>query len=146
MRCTHRMRNFLIMAFLLFSFFSFTNLYANDCLLKGKWKSNLEKTILEINKNSDLTPKQKNYPYHEIFGKLEVEFTCNEMIMNNAGETSRIEYRVVKKDGPFITIRYFEAALDDEVEETLELIGDCYYSPPIRVLGFPFKEAMCKMK
>ena len=120
-----------------------TNLYAEDCPLKGKWKSNSELTLKGIKNNRTLSKERLEYLSKEVFGKLIVEFTCNSFITYIKNEAVQTDYKIVKQDGNFITIEYFEEALGKPVQDTLKLIDDCYYSP---LMTFGFKEAMCKIK
>jgi hypothetical protein len=119
------------------------NLYAEDCPLKGKWKSNSELTLKGVETTETLTKERLEYLSEEIFGKLIVEFTCNSFITYYDNEKVKTDYKIIKQEGNFITIEYYEEALSEFVQDTLELIGDCYYSPP---MTFGFKEAMCKIK
>ena len=119
-----------------------TNSCADDCPLKGKWKSNLKLTINEIEKNNKLSQKQLD-SISKNFGKLEVEFTCNEFISYYEGTINKKSYKIIKKNGHFITIRHFDEILGQDSDNTLELVGDCYYVP-YRTLKF--KEAMCRVK
>ena len=122
---------------------SCAHLHVDDCPLKGKWKSNENFTLAEMRKVEGLSKRQIDFLSNDFFGKLKVEFTCNELISEYEGEITKKEYKIIKREGNFITISYFEDGLSEECDYTLELKGDCYYIPlPI----LTFKEVMCRIK
>lgn len=120
-----------------------SNLYAEDCPLKGKWKSNSELTLKGIKINNTFTQERLEYLSKEFFGKLIVEFTCNSFTTFNGNEKVKTDYKIIKQEGNFITIEYFDEALGKSVQDRIEIVGDCYYSSP---MTFGIKEAMCKIK
>ena len=96
-----------------------------------------------MKKDKDLSKRQVDFLSNNFFGKLIVEFTCNELTSYYEGEITKKEYKIIKRDGNYITIRYFENGLGEDCDYTIELAGDCYYIPlPI----LKFREVMCRIK
>ena len=117
-------------------------LSADNCPLKGKWQSDSERTLTEVKKAENISKEMIEYFSKGYFGKLAVEFTCDEIISSYENEKNSMKYKVTKAEGNFITIEFFEKALAEYSQETLELVGDCYYSP---IYSYGFKEAMCRV-
>jgi hypothetical protein len=107
-------------------FFMLPNLYAEDCPLKGKWKSNSELTLKGAKNNKTLSQDRLEYLSKEVFGKLVVEFTCNSFITYAEDRNVKTDYKIIKQERHFITIEYFDEALGKPVQDTLELIGGCF--------------------
>ena len=134
-------RNFLIFIILIISF-DFSAI-AEECPLKGKWQSNEAATLREMAKASNITAKQKAFFSNKFFEKLIIEYTCNEFTTYYEGESDTSGYKVVKRDGNFITLKNLDDDCEDPCLQTVELDGDCYLIP---LPGFDFKEVFCKIK
>jgi hypothetical protein len=127
---------------LLIPLFTASIISADDCPLKGKWRSNEKLTLKEMKKDKHLSKRQVDFLSNNFFGKLTIEFTCNEFTSYYEGEITKKEYKIMKRDGDYITIRYLENGLDEDCDYTIELVGDCYYIP----LPFlKFREVMCRI-
>jgi hypothetical protein len=138
----HMSKKYLLSIFLI-PLFTASTIFAGDCPLKGKWKSNEKLTLGEMKKDKDLSKRQVDFLSNNFFGKLIVEFTCNELTSYYEGEITKKEYKIIKRDGNYITIRYFENGLGEDCDYTIELAGGCYYIPlPI----LKFREVMCRIK
>ncbi len=133
--------NFLIFIILFISL-DFSAL-AEECALKGKWQSNETATLREMAKASNLTAKQKAFFSNNFFGKLIIEYTCNEFTTYYEGESDTTGYKVVKRDGNFITLKDLDDVCGAPCLKIIELDGDCYLIP---LPGLDFKEVFCKIK
>lgn len=91
-------------------------IFADDCPLRGKWRSNEKLTLIEMKNDKDLSKRQVDFLSSDFFGKLTVEFTCNELTSYYEGEITKKEYKIIKRDEHFITIRYYENGLGEDCD------------------------------
>lgn len=122
-----------------------TKLKAEEkCIMKGKWRSNEKATIEEIKRNTSISEERIKFIISKrIFGQLSVEFTCNEFTSHYEGNINRKKYKIIKKEGNFITIEYFDDTLGENTVDIIELDGDCYYVP---IETYGFREVLCRVK
>lgn len=120
---------------------------AEECLLKGMWQSNKEKTLASIDANGVvLTEPQKKLLLGDFFGKLVIDNHCSSYITYLDGIVdggSEHDAEIVREDEVSVTVRYEE--FGEIVERTLTLVegGNCY-TVPLGKLGF--NEYFCRLQ
>jgi hypothetical protein len=116
----------------------------DDCILKGKWKSNAIATKKDMEKNNVYTKEGREKIAKELFGRLTVEYTCSDYTTNFDGQTYIFGYKILKRNGNSLTVLYIDRECEDNnLEQEIILNGDCY-SVKFETLGY--SEIFCKIK
>ena len=137
------------MRFIALAFFLVSSLsYADDCVLKGMWKSDKEKTLADLEMRSiELTAEQRDFFYGDFFGKLIIDNNCSSYITyfddEVGGGIEKRDYEVLYEGDTSMTLR-FEEFNGEMVVRTLMLTEDrnCY-SILLGTLGF--REYFCRV-
>lgn len=124
-----------------------TFLSAEECLLKGMWQSNKEKTLIDLEANAvSLTETQRKVFYDDFFGKLIIDNNCSSYITYFDGVVDggdKSDFEILYEDETSVTMKSRDFT-GEKVIRTLELTedGECY-SIPLGSLGF--SEFFCRV-
>lgn len=119
------------------------SVFAGSCPLNGRWQSNEARTLASLHATGKVNKRQRALFENHYFGHLSMTYTCKEITVRYAGDSDILDYQIVRRDGPHITIR----TTDDETDEgrLRELLltpdGKCYSVP---VAKFQFREYFCR--
>jgi hypothetical protein len=116
----------------------------DSCILKGRWQSNEKATLEQMEKYGGVTEKQRQLFTNNFFGKLVVEYTCTEVTLHSEGGASTGKYKIIRKEGNVLKVRFYDEVPDDGITRTIILYGDCYQILPL--LNVHFNEVFCRVK
>ncbi len=111
--------------------------------LLGKWRSDEERTLQEVQKIPALPEKFRELFENNFFGKLVFEFTKNKIYSEFDGETSEGSYKVVRSTDESITVRARSSLLQEDEETTYYLDGEAIYTI---VSKYDFREYFKRIK
>ena len=77
--------------------------YSNPLI--GNWKSDKEKTLLEVRKVANIPEKVRSYLEDDLFGKLEIIFTKNKIYTEFDDIKYEGTYEVINQTDNSITIK-----------------------------------------
>lgn len=114
------------------------------CELCGRWRSNAERTLPEMEKSPLLSEKQRRLFRNDFYGKLIVETRADSFRTyfpdQSPDSVAWQPWQFVSRSGNALTARYF---LDgNSVERTIRLEGDCYQ---VLQPHLGFSEWFCKV-
>ena len=121
-------------------FFNVSNTLAESCPIAGTWKSHEGKT-LENMKKVKLSEKQISFLSNDFFGELLIEIDCEGFTSLYKGHLDSIKFTKLEIDGNIFTTTYYDELLDEDINRSMTLEGDCY---SVLLEGLGFSEVFCR--
>ncbi len=115
----------------------------DSCILKGRWQSNEKATLEQMEKYGGVTEKQRQFFTNNFFCKLMVEYTCTEATLHSEGGTSTGKYKIIRREGNVLDVRFYDKVFDDGITKRIILYDDCYHVP---LHNLNFSEVFCRVK
>jgi len=104
--------------------------------LIGVWKSDLNLTLLEIERREAVALEQREVlSTPDLFGQLVAVYGDREIEFRLAERSTRLSYRIVATGSDFVEIEYDDEGADEPVRMRLLLHGGLLYVP-VEELGF----------
>lgn len=119
----------------------FTQVYAGENPLIGKWKSDKSKTLELIKNSKKLNIKAKKFLLTKIpFGLLVLKISQNKVTSYFKGKKSVSAYKVLKVESNVVTITEYDDYLKKKVTRTVKIKNGVMYLPssisPLTVEAF----------
>lgn len=122
---------------------SMTATWADECPLRGVWKSNEAKTLASLRATGKVNDRQRALYENHFFGHLTMTYTCKAISVRYAGDSETLDYEILQQQGPRISIRTIADDSDEGKVRELILEPDarCYSEA---VAGLGFREYFCR--
>ncbi len=99
--------------------------YSNPLI--GNWKSDKEKTLLEVRKVANIPEKVRSYLEDDLFGKLEIIFTKNKIYTEFDDIKYEGTYEVINQTDNSITIKTWNKFFSEYENYTYYFDGESMY-------------------